>query len=143
MSVRAAFDGGAMSSDSGALLLAGVDRQMGLTDRLAASFNDRRHPSYVDHALTDLLKQRIYQQACAYEDGNDANALRADPMFKLAVGRKPLDEANDLASQPTFSRLENAATRKDVYHMSLALIDQFTAGFAKAPRVFVVDRTIR
>jgi len=60
ISVRSAFDGGAMSSDFGALLLAGVDRQMGLTDRLAASFNDRRHPSYVDHALADLLKQRIY-----------------------------------------------------------------------------------
>lgn len=139
MSVRAAFDGGAMSSDFGALLLAGVDRQMGLTDRLAASFNDRRHPSYVDHALADLLKQRIYQQACAYEDGNDANDLRGDPMFKLAVGRKPLDEANDLASQPTFSRLENAATRKDIYRMTLALIDQFTAGFAKAPKVIVLD----
>jgi len=139
MSVRAAFDGGAMSSDFGALLLAGVDRQMGLTDRLAASFNDRRHSSYVDHVLADLLKQRIYQQACAYEDGNDANRLRADPMFKLAVGRKPLDQDNDLASQPTFSRLENAATREDIYCMSLALIDQFTAGFAKAPKVFVVD----
>ncbi len=87
MSVRAAFDGGAMSSDFGALLLACVDRQMGLTDRLAASFNDRQHPSYVDHVLANLLKQRICQQACAYEDGNDANVLRADPIFKLAVGR--------------------------------------------------------
>jgi len=72
MSVRAAFDGGALSSDFGVLLLAGVDRQMGLTERLTVSFTDRRHASYVDHALADLLKQRIYQQASAYEDCNDA-----------------------------------------------------------------------
>ncbi|MDQ6971587.1 MAG: transposase, partial [Mariprofundaceae bacterium] len=71
MSVRAGFDGGAMSSDFGALLLAGVDRQMGLSARLAASFTDRRHASYVEHELADLLKQRIYQQASAYEDCND------------------------------------------------------------------------
>jgi len=139
MSVRAAFDGGAMSSDFGVLLLAGVDRQIGLTKRLAASFTDRRHASYVDHTLSDLLKQRIYQQASAYEDCNDANNLRGDPMFKLAVGRKPLDENGDLASQPTFSRLENAATRKDIYRMTLALIDQFVAGFAKEPKVIVLD----
>jgi len=139
MSVRAAFDGGALSSDFGALLLAGVDRQMGLTERLAVSFTDRRHASYVDHALADLLKQRIYQQASAYEDCNDAGDLRRDPMFKLAVGRKPLGEDGNLASQPTFSRLENAATRKDIYRMTLALVDQFIAGYAKEPKVFVLD----
>ncbi len=84
MSVRAAFDGGTMSSDFGALLLAGVDRQMGLTDRLAALFNDRRHPSYMDHVLANLLKQRIYQQACAYEDGNDANRVHpANASFRV------------------------------------------------------------
>ncbi|MDQ6958434.1 MAG: IS1380 family transposase [Mariprofundaceae bacterium] len=139
MSIRADFDGGAMSSDFGALLLAGVDRQMGLSARLAASFTDRRHASYVEHELSDLLKQRIYQQASAYEDCNDANDLRGDPMFKLAVGRKPLGEEGDLASQPTFSRLENAATRKDIYHMSLALVDQFMAGYAREPKVMVLD----
>jgi len=139
MSVRAAFDGGAMSSDFGALLLAGVDRQMGLTSRLTASFTDRRHASYVDHVLANLLKQRIYQQASAYEDCNDANHLRTDPMFKLAVGRKPLDEDGNLASQPTFSRLENAATRQDIYRMTQALADQFIAGYAKEPKVLVLD----
>lgn len=139
MSIRASFDGGAMSSDFGALLLAGIDRQTGLTQRLTSSFQDRRHSSYVEHDLIDLIRQRVYQQACLYEDGNDANSLRSDPMFKLAVGRKPLDEGNHLASQPTFSRLENAATRKDIYRMSLALVDHFISTESRPPKVLLVD----
>lgn len=139
MTIRADFDGGAMSSDFGSLLLAGVDRQMGLTERLAASFIDRRHPSYVNHELVNLMKQRIYQLASAYKDCVDSNDLRSDPMFKLAVGHKPLDEDGDLASQPTFSRLENGATSKDIYRMTMALIDQFIAGYAKAPKVTILD----
>ena len=139
LSIRGAFDGGSMSSDFGAILLAGIDRQTGLTERLASAFKDYRHSSYVEHSLADLMKQRIYQQASMYEDGNDANSLRSDPAFKLAVGRKPLDADNHLASQPTFSRLENAATSKDIYHMTLALVDHFTATEACPPKVLVVD----
>jgi len=139
LSVRASFDGGAMSSDFGSLLVAGVDRQIGLTARFSDAFTDKRHGSYITHVMQDLLKQRIYQQATGYEDGNDSDCLRTDPMFKLAVGRKPLDEGNDLASQPTFSRLENAATRKDIYRMSRAMVDQFIASYAKAPKLIVLD----
>lgn len=139
LSVRASFDGGAMSSDFGALLLAGVDRQIGLTRRLADAFSDQRHGSYVTHVMHDLLKQRIYQQASGYEDGNDSNDLKIDPIFKLAVGRKPLDEDNNLASQPTFSRLENAATRKDIYRITRAMVDQFVTSYAKPPKLIVLD----
>ncbi|MDX8407507.1 MAG: IS1380 family transposase [Mariprofundaceae bacterium] len=139
MSVRADFDGGAMSSDFGALLIAGVDRQIGLTQRLSEAFSDMRHRSYVTHPMQDLIKQRVYQQASGYEDCNDSNDLRSDPMFKLAVGRKPLEEENDLASQPTFSRLENAATSKDIYRMSRAMVDQFIASYAKAPKLIILD----
>jgi len=139
MSVRGHFDGGAMSSDFGALLIAGVDRQIGLSDRLADAFADMRHESYITHAMRDLLKQRIYQLASGYEDGNDSDDLRTDPMFKLAVGRKPLGEANDLASQPTISRLESSATRKDIYRMSRAMVDQFIASYAKTPKLIVLD----
>ena len=70
---------------SGALLLRGIDRQIGLTERLAAAVQDKRHPSYIDHALRDLFPQRIYQIASGYADGNDANSLRHDPLFKLAA----------------------------------------------------------
>lgn len=139
LTVRADFEGGALSSDFGALLLRGVDRQTGLTRRLAAAFNDRRHPGYVDHSLSDLFAQRIYQIACAYTDGNDANALRRDPMFKLALERCPLDEQADLASGPTLSRLENAATARDIYRIAAAFVDHFIASYAKPPEVIVLD----
>ena len=95
--MRADFEGGAVSSDFGALILHGVDRQTGLIARLAPAINDRRHPSYIDHSLTDLLRQRIFQSACGYADGNDANSLRHDPLFKLAAERAPLDADTALA----------------------------------------------
>lgn len=118
--VRADFEGGSVSSDFGALLMHGVDRQTGLIQRLAASIRDQRHPSYIDHSLLDLLRQRIFQTACGYVDGNDANSLRHDPAFKLAVERAPLDEHNALASGATFSCLENGMSRKDIYRMARA-----------------------
>lgn len=137
--VRADFDGGAVSSDFGALLLHGVDRHTGLIDRLAAAIQDRRHPAYIDHSLADLLRQRIFQTACGYADGNDANSLRHDPAFKLAAERAPLDTDNALASGPTFSRLENGLTRKDIYRLAQAFVEAFIASYATAPAVIVLD----
>lgn len=89
--VRADFEGGALSSDFGPLLLRGVDQQIGLIQRLAQAIDDRRHASYIDHSLYDLLTQRIFQIACGYADANDANALRRDPVFKLGAERLPLE----------------------------------------------------
>src|SRR5512143_2880099 len=139
LTLRGDFEGGALSSDFGPLLLRGVDRQIGLTERLAAAFQDHRHPSYLTHPLQDLFAQRIYQLACAYEDGNDANALRTDPVFKLGLERLPLDATADLASAPTLSRLENAATRKDIYRLAVAFVKQFIASYAHPPAVIVLD----
>jgi len=137
--VRADFEGGAVSSDFGALLLHGVDRQTGLINRLAAAIQDHRHPSYVEHSLSDLLRQRIFQTACGYADGNDANSLRHDPAFKLAAGRAPLDHDNALASGPTFSRLENGLSRKDIYRLARAFVEAFIASYATPPAVIVLD----
>lgn len=137
--VRADFEGGAVSSDFGALLLRGVDQQTGLIDRLAGAIRDRRHASYVEHSLEDLLRQRIVQTACGYADGNDANALRRDPGFKLAVGRAPLDTDNDLASGPTFSRLENGLSRRDIYRLARAFVEAFIASYAVPPAAMVLD----
>jgi hypothetical protein len=138
-SVRADFDGGALSSDFGALLLRGADQQIGLIARLAGAIHDKRHPSYIDHSMTDLLSQRIFQTACGYIDGNDANSLRRDPMFKLAVGRAPLADATDLASGPTFSRLENGLSRKDIYRLARRFVEAFIASYATAPQLIVLD----
>jgi hypothetical protein len=139
LSIRGSFDGGALSSDFGPLLLRGIDRQIGLTERLASAFRDPRHPSYITHSLQALFAQRIYQIACAYEDANDANALRTDPVFKLALERKPLDGAVDLASGPTFSRLENAATPQGLYRMAQVFVDGFIASYPKPPKAIVLD----
>ena len=138
-SVRADFEGGAVSSNFGALVLHGVDRQTGLIARLASAIEDRRHPSYINHSLTELLRQRIFQSACGYADGNDANSLRHDPVFKLAAGRAPLDTDNALASGPTFSRLENSLSRKDIYRLARAFVDAFIASYASAPAAIVLD----
>src|SRR5215471_594578 len=137
--VRADFEGGALSSDFGVLLLRGIDRQIGLTARLAAAIHDTRHPSYIDHPLRDLLAQRIYQLASGYADGNDANSLRRDPLFKLGVEHLPLAPEQDLASAPTFSRLEHSVDRKDLYRLTEALVAHFVASYPEPPAAIVLD----
>lgn len=120
-------------------MLRGIDRQIGLTEGLAQVFRDSRHPADITHSIQALFAQRTDQIACAYEDGNDANALRTDPLFKLGLERKPLDKAADLASAPTFSRLENAATAQDLYRLAQAFVDQFISSYAQPPAVIVLD----
>jgi len=137
--VRGHFDGGAMSSDFGPMLLRGVDRQIGLSDRLAAAIADWRHSSYTDHTLRDLLAQRSFLHACAYADGNDANALSDDPVFQLALERYPLAPESRLASGSTFSRLENGVSNKDIYRLAQAFVDQFIASYPAPPEAIVLD----
>jgi Transposase DDE domain group 1 len=128
-----------LSSDFGALLLRGIDRQIGLTERLAAAIRDKRHPSYIDHSLRALFAQRIYQRASGYADGNDANSLRHDPLLKLSVERPPLEPAQDLASAPTFSRLDHRVGRKDLYRLTPAFVDHCIASYPGPPAALVLD----
>nr|WP_229413849.1 transposase [Massilia violaceinigra] len=136
-SVRADVTGGGLSSDLGLVLLRGVDLQIGLTERIAAALSDRRHQRYVDHSYHDILTQPIYQIGCGYEDGNDANSLRHDPMFKLGTAHLPLDDTAAPASGETIPRFEHAASHQDIYRVSEALVDQFIAGFASAPKSLI------
>ena len=101
--------------------------------------DDRRHPGYVQHAVRDVLTQRIFQIASGYEDSNDSNALRHDPMFRLGAGRTPFGEETALASGSTVSRFEHAATSRDVYRASRAMVEQFIAGFASPPEALILD----
>ena len=137
--LRADCEGGALSSDFGALLVRGIDRQIGLTTRLAAAIHDKRHQSYIDHPLRDLLAQRIYRLASGYADANDANHLRHDPVFKLGVERCPLDPTHALASAPTFSRLEHPIDRQDLYRLTRALVDHCIASYVEPPAAIVLD----
>ena len=120
--VVAKFDQRQGSSDGGAILLQAAEWRLGLTSALAACLRDDRQPGKVRHALSELLTQRVMAIAVGYEDANDAARLASDPIHKLLVGRDPLD-GEDLASQPTLSRFENAPDRKELLRMSEALAD--------------------
>ena len=104
--VRVAFDGGRLTSDAGVMLLAGIEQRLGIADRLAACIEDSRVPERVRHGLAEMIRYRALMIAAGYEDANDCDALRADPAFKMAVGRLP-ESGLDLCSQPTMCRLEN------------------------------------
>jgi hypothetical protein len=131
------FDGGELSSDGGWLLLALADQDLRLTKRMAAAMADPRDPERVEHSLLALLQQRIYQIAQGYADQNDAQDLRRDPLLKLAVGRAP--SAPELASQSTFSRLENGATAADLARLEALLQDLFVEQCGAHPRQIVLD----
>src|ERR1700756_1756732 len=111
--ITAAFDGGRLTSDGGAMLLSLSERRLGLAERLAAGVADLRDPARVVHPLADILRARMLAIACGYEDADDLDHLRTDPGLKLACGRLP-DTGRDLPSQPTMSRWENAPTLREV-----------------------------
>src|SRR5712672_2206411 len=90
--VVARFDGGRLSSEGGLLALREIESRLGLADRLAACLKDPRAPERVVHRLAEIIRFRMLMIAAGYEDGNDADSLRADPMFKLALDRLPSDE---------------------------------------------------
>jgi hypothetical protein len=120
--VVAKFDQRQSCSDGGAILLKVAERQLGLTSALAAGLRDDRQPGKVQHELRELITQRVMALALGYEDANDAARLASDPIHKLLVGRDPVD-GEDLASQPTLSRFENAPDRKELLRMTEALAD--------------------
>jgi len=121
--VTARFDAEYVTSDGGLPWLAEADTALRLCDRLAACLTDwRRGPAR--HSLATLVRQRVFQIACGYEDQNDAETLRADPLLKLVCGRHP-DADPDLASQPTLSRLENAVDRHTLRALALALLEVY------------------
>lgn len=136
--VKAAFDGGRLSSDGGALLFPFAEKINGAIKRLASCLFDNRDHRYVKHGYEDLLRQRVYQIACNYEDGNDSNNLRTDPVFKIASGRLP-EQGKDLGSQPTMSRLENVPSRTVLYRMGLAQVDTFIESYRQQPEAIVLD----
>jgi hypothetical protein len=106
--VVARFDGGRLSSEGGLMALREIERRLGLAGRLSNCLVDPRAPKKVVHHLAEIIWFRMLMIAAGYEDGNDADALRRDPMFKLALDRLPAGE--ELCSQSTISRLETSPT---------------------------------
>jgi len=137
--LEAAFDAGRLTSDGGLPWLAEADAALGLCDGLAACVPEWRQ-RVVRHSRTTLVRQRVYQIACGYADQNDADTLRSDPLLKLACGRRPVSGA-ELASQPTFSRLENAVDRHAIEALAAALVAVYVRerGRDGAPRRLLLD----
>lgn len=134
----AAFDGGRLTSDGGVMLLSLAERRLGIAERLARWFPDRRDPSRITHTLADMIRARVFAISCGYEDADDLDFLRTDPAFKLACGRLPVSGA-DLCSQPTLSRLENAPSLKDAIRLTYALVDQWMASYEREPASVILD----
>ncbi len=134
--VVVSFDGGAITSDAGVLLVRQMDRRLGLTQALACCLHDPREPGKVQHTLPALVRQRVYQICQGYEDANDATTLRSDPALKLAVGRAPSEP--DLASQPTLSRLEQRVGWRECWRMSVALVQSYVQRHRAHPPTRIV-----
>ena len=139
LALEAAFDGGRLPSDGGLPWLAEAEEALGVCRALAACVPEWRHGP-VQHAIEALVRQRVFQIACGYEDQNDADTLRSDPLLKFVCGRRPESEA-DLASQPTLSRLENAVDRHACRQLAQALLAVYLRARerAGAPRHLVLD----
>src|SRR5215210_3904271 len=140
LALEAAFDGGRITSDGGLSWLAQVDQELGLCEEIAKHVPEWRRGKTC-HSLVTLVKQRVLQIASGYEDQNDADSLRTDPLLKLACGRLPETE-EDLASQPTLSRLENAVGIRDCYRMAEALLELYVGQRGKkdeAPKRVLLD----
>ncbi|MGH8428645.1 MAG: IS1380 family transposase [Gammaproteobacteria bacterium] len=142
--VEAGFTAGRVSGDGGALLLREADLKINLTSRLAACFSDGRMPLRVKHQLPEMLAQRIYGLALGYEDLNDHEQLRSDPLFGLLAGKRKLDE--ELAGKSTLNRLELTG-RSGRYHkigysaeaIDSLLVNLYLEAHAEAPKQIVLD----
>jgi hypothetical protein len=105
--IVARFDGGTITSDAGALLLRETEKHLNLLPRLAACFLDGRQPDRIEHSIEEMLSQRIYGLALGYEDVNDHEQLRIDPLFHVLAAREQMDRS--LAGKSTLNRLELGA----------------------------------
>jgi hypothetical protein len=132
--IQADFSGGAITSDAGVLLLRSIDRQLKLTERVAAQMSDRRDPDKVRHPLVDLLRQRVYGLACGYEDLNDHDTLRNDIAFQTAV-----EKDRGLGSRSTLCRFEQQADRTLMWRVHEELLAQFIASYDTPPPSLILD----
>lgn len=136
--IVANFDGGRLTSDAGGLLLREADRQLGLIRRLAACIPDPRDPLMTVHDQQTMLAQRIFGIALGYEDLNDHDTLRDDPLFSVLADKSP-DPDEPLASSPTLCRFENRIERKALVRMSEVFVETFIASHKQPPKELILD----
>jgi hypothetical protein len=135
--IQFAFSDAPLTSDAGLLPLRQYDEQLGLTQRFADALADPRDPKRIDHSSLEMTRMRVFGILAGYEDQNDHDTLRTDPVFKLIAQRSPDDP--DLASQPTLSRFENGIDIPSLKRLRDVLIDQFITSFAVPPIALTFD----
>jgi hypothetical protein len=143
--IVARFDGGTISSDGGAFLLRQTDKRLNLLSRLAECFLDGRNQDLVEHSIAEMLSQRVYGLALGYEDLNDHEQLRKDPVFGILAGREELDEP--LAGKSTLNRMELGVGTKDRYKkitfwkdaIDELLVKLFIESHETAPAEIILD----
>jgi len=143
--IVARFDGGTISSDGGALLLRQTDKRLNLLSRLAECFLDGRNQTLVEHSIAEMVSQRVYGLALGYEDLNDHEQLRTDPVFGILAGKQDL--AEPLAGKSTLNRMELGTGINDRYKkitfwkeaVDELLVKVFLESHPKAPGEIVLD----
>jgi Transposase DDE domain group 1 len=126
-----------LTSDAGLVPVRQFDERIRLTEQVAAALDDRRDPALTQQSLLSMVRQRVYGILADYEDQNDHDTLRSDPVFKLIADRLPDDP--DLASQPTLSRFENAISIPDLWRLRDVLVDLFIQSFDAPPGHLTLD----
>jgi len=143
--VVARFDGGTISSDGGSLLLRETDRRLNLLARFSGCFLDGREQDRIEHSILEMVSQRVYGLALGYEDLNDHEQLRKDPLFGVLAGREELDKP--LAGKSTLNRLELGNGQEDRYKkitfwkpaVDELLVSVFVESQEKAPEQIILD----
>jgi len=136
--IQADFNGGSLTSDAGALVLREVDKRIGLIAALDQCIPDPRNEFFITHPQRTLLAQRIFGIALGYEDLNDHQSLRDDPLFQI-LSERGIKQDLPLASPPTLCRLENRADRKTLGKIAEVFVDQFIASHSTPPEMVVLD----
>src|SRR6516162_11374565 len=126
-----------LSSDAGLLPIRQFDEEIGLTVAFANGLDDPRDPDLITHTFLEMVRSRVYGILADYEDQNDHDTLRTDPVFKLIAGRAP--DGAELASQTNLSRFENIISIKSLKRLRDVFIDQFIASFDTPPRRLTLD----
>ena len=132
------FEGAETTSNAGLMLLSKTDQKLGLSSSLASCLKDPRDPAKTLHSLEEIIGFRASMIAAGYEDGNDADKLRHDPSFKLALERAP-ETGAALCSQPTISRMENMANTRSLYRMGHEMVRVYCDSFKRTPKHMVPD----
>jgi hypothetical protein len=132
--IKARFDGGTVSSDGGMIFVREADKRLRLTTKAANCIDDPRQVGKVDHSIVQMVQQRVYGLACGYEDANDFDTLRDDPLWQSLC-----EKDGQLAGKSTLGRFENRINRESAARLNELFVELFIASFKQAPEQLILD----